>query len=176
MTVDSRDQLWEATFDTYYNSFYQELLSDELLIRWQRVDDIAKLLVALFAGSSAITGLVNFYASTLNLEWAWPVLTGFAALVAIVHKELAVPFRLRDHGENKRSFSALRLDLETFRYLMKIDANFAVDEFTKKFEEFRKRYSEEYRRLRVDSFVTTRLRASCQSELDEKIAQIIVKT
>lgn len=175
MATDSRDQLWDATFETYYNSYYQELLSDVLLIHWQRVDDVAKLLVAIFAGSSAIAGLVNFYAKTLNIEWAWPVLTGFAALVAIIHKELAVPFRLRDHGENKRSFSALRLDLETFRFRMQIDPNFQIDDFTTKFEELRKRYSEEYRRLRVDSFVTSRLRVACQAELNEKMAPIIVK-
>ena len=70
MAIDPRDQIWNATFETYYNSYYQELLSDVLLVRWQRVDDFAKLLVAIFAGTSAIAGLVNFYAKTLNIEWA----------------------------------------------------------------------------------------------------------
>lgn len=174
MTIDPRDQIWNATFETYYNSYYQELLSDVLLVRWQRVDDLAKLLVAIFAGTSAIAGLVNFYAKTLNIEWAWPILTGLAAVLSIAHKELAVPFRLRDHGENRRSFASLRLDLETFRYKMQFDTDFSIADFTAEFEEFRKRFSEEYRRLRVDSFVTANLRATCQAELDRKVASITI--
>ena len=174
MAIDPRDQIWNATFETYYNSFYQELLSDVLLVRWQRVDDLVKLLVAIFAGTSAIAGLVSLYAKTLNIEWAWPVLTGLAAVLSIAHKELAVPFRLRDHGENKRSFAALRLDLETFRYKMQFDPDFPVADFTAKFEEFRKRYGEEYRRLRVDSFVTSSLQTTCQAELDSKVASITI--
>ena len=176
MAVDSRDQLWDATFETYYNCYYQEIFSDVLLTRWQRVDDGTKLVVAFFAAGSAIAGLVNYYAKSLDIDWAWPLLTGIAAVIALFHKELAVPFRLRDHSENKRSFSALRLDLETFRYLMKINPDFPLDDFTKKFEEFRKRYSEEYRRLRVDAFVTSRLRQRCQAELNDRLVAITAES
>ena len=43
MTGDSRDSLWEATFETYYDSYYQEILAYELINHWQYLDETAKL-------------------------------------------------------------------------------------------------------------------------------------
>jgi hypothetical protein len=162
----------------YYQSYFQEILSDALLTRWQRFDDFTKLIIAFTASSSAITGLIVYFSngSNLNITWLWPLLSGIAALFAIFHKELAVPYRLRDHGENMRAFSSLRLDLETFRFLMQIDPEFSISEFTKNFEGFRKRYSEEYRRLRVDSFVTKGLKETCQDDLNQLIKPTTVQT
>jgi hypothetical protein len=171
MPSDPRDQLWNCVYELYYQSYFQEILSDALLTRWQRFDDLTKLIVALTASSSAVAGLIAYYSTsnTLNITWLWPLLSGIAALFAIFHKELAVPYRLRDHGENMRSFSSLRLDLTTFRSLMQIDPEFPISEFTKSFEGFRKRYSEEYRRLRSDSFVTIGLKEKCQADLNQRI-------
>ncbi|MBL1263624.1 hypothetical protein [Candidatus Methylomicrobium oryzae] len=171
MPVDPRDQLWIAVYETYYQSYYQEILSDALLTRWQRFDDLTKLIVALTASSSAVAGLVAYFSTNnnLNITWLWPVLSGIAALFAICHKEMAVQYRLRDHSDNMKAFSSLRLDLETFRSLIQIEPEFPIDEFKKTFEEFRKRYSEEYRRLRIDSFLTDGLRETCQAELNRRI-------
>lgn len=170
MAHDPRDELWNLIYKLHYDSYYQELLSGELLNRWQRFDDLTKLIVALTASGSAVAGLVAYLSANKDITWLWPLLSGIAAVFAILHKEMAVSHRLRDHEDDYQAFASLRLDLETFRSRMQIDPDFPIDEFTKTYEGFRKRYIDEYQRLTIDSCLTKGLREACQADLNQRIA------
>lgn len=140
MTVDPRDELWEATFKTYYDAYYIELLEDALIARWQVVDEVTKVLVALTAGGSAVSGWALW--TQPHFKTIWAILAGIAALLAIVHSALAVPGRISDHAEAKRRFASLRIGLETFCYRMRVAPEFPVPEFMEELAQHRRVFSD----------------------------------
>ncbi len=56
--ADPRDQLWKVAFYTYYQAYYVEMLISALIDRWQIVDETTKVLVALTASGSVVSGWV----------------------------------------------------------------------------------------------------------------------
>jgi hypothetical protein len=174
MPFDPRDELWVAAFETYYDAFYQEKLSDELIDWWQRLDEFTKILVTATASGSAITGWALW--NTPHFKTLWSVLAGIAALFSIIHASLGVPERLKYHGEIKRRSAGLRIELETFRYRMKINPNFIIDEFTKEFVEYRKRFSSDIIQLLKNDLLETRwLQVKIQDNLNFQLADQIIK-
>jgi hypothetical protein len=164
MPVDPRDELWNAAFDTYYDSYYQELLRDALVDRWQRVDDLTKVATALTASGSAVSGWALW--NEPHLKVAWAVLAGTAALLTIIHATLNVPERVRNHAETKRAFAALRANLETFRYRMRVDPEFPVPSFLDEFVVFRTRFSELLQLLKNDILLTSGAERMTQQHLN----------
>jgi hypothetical protein len=164
MTIDPRDELWEAAFDTYYDAYYQELLRDRLVDRWQRVDDIAKVLAALTASGSAVSGWALW--NQPGFKTVWALLAGFAAILTIVHAALSVPARVRDRAEAKRLFAGLRISLETFRYCMRVDPGFPVEKFLHDFVEYRARHSDSIQLLKNDILITKRMQTKTQAHLN----------
>lgn len=174
MAVDPRDQIWEATYETYYAAFYEELVSDSLINRWQWLDEITKVLVALTASGSAISGWALW--NQPEFRYLWAFLAGLSAILAIAHTALDVPGRLRDHGDTRRFFSGLRIDLETFRYRMKVNAEFPVEQFTGELVEYRRRFGEGNNQLRSDILLTNDLREKCQSELNQRLGDSVIQS
>ncbi len=152
MPADPRDELWSVSFGTYYHVYYQELLADHVINRWQKADDITKVLVALTTTGSAVTGWALWTEPTLKVVWA--ILAGIAAVLSIIHTTLGVPARLKDHGDIERRFATLRIALETFRQQMRIDSDFPIKEFKDKYDEYRTRYSEYVQTLKHDILIT----------------------
>jgi hypothetical protein len=54
MDFDPRDELWNAAFNTYYDAYYEEIAADKMISRWQILDELTKVLVALTASGSAM--------------------------------------------------------------------------------------------------------------------------
>ncbi len=167
MTFDPRDELWNAAFNTYYDAYYEEIAADKMINRWQILDEITKVLVAFTASGSAISGWALW--SNQNFKYIWLILAGAGAVLALTHSTLGVSGRLKDWGEIKRWFATIRIDLETFRYRMTVDPEFPVDNFTKEFIDYRRRYGEGIQRLKNDIFRSNRLEKKAQSELNERL-------
>lgn len=167
MTFDPRDELWNAAFNTYYDAYYEEMAADKMINRWQILDEITKVLVALTASGSAISGWALW--SNQNFKYVWLIFAGAGAVLALIHSTLGVPGRLKDWGEIKRWFAMIRIDLETFKYRMTVDPEFSINNFTEEFVDYRKRYSEGIQRLKNDIFRSNRLEKKTQGELNERI-------
>ena len=170
---DAFKALWDASFDTYYDCFYYEAVSDRLVNRWQLADDVTKVLVAVTASGSALSGWTLW--SHPGYKVVWVTLAGFAAGLAIVHTTLAVTFRLRDWGEIKRGFASLRVELETLRYRMEFDADAETTDLRRDFVQARGRYRDVVLRLRNDSLLTRRLKVSAQEEVDRQTKAAVAK-
>ena len=173
MAVDPRDQIWEAAYDTYYSAYFEEILADALINRWQWVDEVTKVLVALTASGSAISGWALW--ADQNLKLIWTILAGIAAILAIIHTSLTVPGRIKDQSDIRRWFSGLRIDLETFRYRMQVDPQFPIEQFTSELVELRRRFGEGNERLKNDILITKHLRTQCQMELNERLGDKIIE-
>lgn len=171
MNSDPRDELWQVSFETYYDVYFQEMVADRLVGRWQRADEVTKLIVALTASGSAVSGWALW--SEPHLKVLWAVFAGAAAAFSIGHSTLGVPARLKDLGELKRRFAGVRIDLETMRYAMRIDPEFPLDEFATKFGELRQKYADGFQLLKNDILETRRFDNAIQDELNRQLGDTI---
>jgi hypothetical protein len=166
--ADPLEELWRASFETYYDSLFEEVTADALITRWASVDEVTKLLVMVTASGSAVSGWALW--NQPGYRMLWVVLSGVAALLSIVHTALGVPGRIKTHAEDKRRFASLRTDLETFRYRIRVQQDqLDVGQFTREFLEYRKRYSENVQLLGNDIARTLRFELKMQGEVNARL-------
>jgi hypothetical protein len=170
----SRESLWEAAFETYYDAFFEELTADALMTRWGYVDDVTKSLVALTAVGSAVSGWTLW--AQPGYRALWLVLSGVAAVLSIVHSALGIPGRLKMQAESKTRIAGLRTDLETFRYRMRVNPEFDVGPFTEQFIEYRRQYSEHVKLLPNDILRSKSLEKRTQAALNLRLKNEIVES
>jgi hypothetical protein len=168
---NQREQLWLASFETYYDALFEEMLADALINRWGRLDDFTKIMVALTASGSAISGWALWGAPGWKLIWL--ACSGFAAVLSIVHTALDVPDRIKTHADDKRRFAQLRTSLETFRYRLRVE-QFNADLLNKEFLVFRGTYSDDIGLLKNDTFRTRGFEIKVQMYLNEQVKDQIV--
>lgn len=162
--MDPRDQLWQKAYDTFYDSYFQELFGDALTSRWRTIDEVAKLLVAATATGSVVSAWTLWGTPEGRIGWA--VIAGAAAVMSIFHATLGVPAKLRDWTEVKQSFTTLRIDIETFRHNMAIDSAFDLAAYTSTYNKLRDRYRDAMARIQNDMFRTRRRAEKIQDYLD----------
>jgi len=172
MAEDTKDKLWELAFETYYDSYYEEIVADKLVYRWQLFDQISKVLIALTASGSAVSGWALW--NQPGFRNIWVVLAGLGAVLSVIHAALSVSSRLKEWRDVKTSFVVLRIDLETFRNRMALQPDFPLDKFIEEYEQYRKRYSEAMSRIENDLLLTPRLKNRSQDALDIVINDKIV--
>ncbi len=167
-----RNQLWQVSFETFYDAYYEEIVADSLINRWQWLDEGTKLLVAVTAIGSVISGWALW--NKPDFAYVWTSMSGLAAVLALIHAALGIPGRLKEWGNIQQFFTGLRVDLATFRYRMQIDPDFSIDEFTEEFVMYRGRYADGVKRLvRNDIFRTKGLENRSQNHLNKRLADMI---
>jgi hypothetical protein len=105
----------------------------------------------------------------------WGIIAGLTAVLAILHRTLGVPRRLRDWEDIQRHFASLRTDLDTFRYEMRVNPEFPVEEFKQRFADYRKRYGEGVHKLTSDILLTKRLKRNAQAQLNERLGHTVTQ-
>jgi hypothetical protein len=140
MAVDIRDKLWEAAFRVYYDVYYSEMLANKLVTRWQLVDEVTRVLVAITASTSAVSGWALW--EKPNFKTIWALIAGFSAVLALVHTALSVPRKLKDWIDVGSQFLKLRLEFESLRDQMRSDAKFDINTTKAGIEGYRHRYGE----------------------------------
>ena len=164
--TDPRAELWVASFDTYYDSLFEETLADALINKWGRLDDVTKVVVAITASGSAISGWALWGQPGWKIVWL--VCSGLAAVLSILHSALGVPGRIKAHSDDKRRFASLRTSLETFRYRLRIE-HFDADKFGKEFADYRRLYADDIGLLSNDTFRTTKFEKGIQEQVNLRI-------
>lgn len=165
--MDARDKLWELSFNIFYDAYFEEIVADQVQRRWEILDEITKVLVALTASGSAVSGWALW--NQPGFRSIWVTIAAIGALLAIIHASLRVPERVKDWGSNEAAFTGLRIDLETFRYRMELDPEFSVEEFTKDFVQFRQRFGDLLQRRKSDVLLTNRLKDNAQTEVNARL-------
>ena len=166
-----RDQLWRVSVETFYRVYYAESLTNSLIKSWQRWDEIAKFVIAITATTSVVSGWTLWNLPQFKIIWS--IIAGSGAVFAILHTNLKVPDRLKDLISNVQYLKGLRINLETFRYKMEVDPNFAIEEFNDEFFRYRDQYSEGSKRLENDILLTKRRRTKVQEELNAELRDLI---
>ena len=159
-----RNQLWQIASEPFYQCYYAELVASHLSRHWLIVDELARVMIALTAAGSVVSGWALW--NNPQFKILWSIIAGLGAVLAILHTALRVPERLKELNNTQQSFTGLRIDLETFRYKMKLNPNFSTEAFNPDFLTLRKRYSEGSQRVPNDILLTKRLRRNAQVELN----------
>jgi hypothetical protein len=171
MTFDPRDIIWNSTFDTYYDCYFEEMVADKLLYRWCLLDDINKWLIALTASGSAVSGWALWDKPELNLIWI--ILSSLSAFLAITHSSLGVQQKIKSWEVSKKAFVDLRIEFEWLRQDISIHPDFDIPEVEQRLNSLRQRYSENMSRLSPDTLRTRKLDSSIQTKLNDTIANQI---
>ncbi len=164
MEFNQRDEIWNATWKSYYDTYFQEILSERLVLRWQRVDELSKVLIALTASGSALSGWALWNQPDFKAIWA--ILAGIGAILAIFHKSLEVSHKISDWVFSRSQFCSLRFDYEILLNKMRFDPDFSAEKCNKDLDDLIKRFADSYQKIKVDAFLTGRLRNKTQDELD----------
>ena len=168
MTTDPRDNLWNYSFETYYNSYFEELLSDKLIKQWARIDIGVKILVALTATGSAVTGWTLWQKPEFKEIWA--AISGIAAVAGIISTTVQFGNFIKDHTKANKEFAVIRNELENFRYGLNQDPQFDVKVKDAEFMKLKKKYEDCCtNNSNTDWTVTDRLRNKVQLELNRII-------
>lgn len=163
----SRDELWQVSFEVYYDSYYGEILASKMLDIWLRVDSVAKIAIALATSGSALLGWVSW---RYGFPWVgWSVFASAASLLAILHATLAVPQKIKDWGECQRRFFFLRVDLETYRSRMRIDPSFPIEDYLAEFIRYREQYKEGAHLVPSDFLLQRYTKLKAQELLNRRI-------
>ncbi|MGL1893912.1 MAG: hypothetical protein OCD02_19900 [Spirochaetaceae bacterium] len=166
---DTRNEIWNSTWNSYYDTFYQELLAEELEVRWKRFDDISRILIAITASTSAISGWALW--SNKDFKIIWVFLAAIGALLSLVTKSLDIPRRISDWNDSKKYFTTLRIDYQIFLDELGFNPEFSTIDATVTVRNLRLRYAEGYKEMLNDSFITQKLKIMIQDSVNNNMKQ-----
>ncbi|MEY2482469.1 MAG: hypothetical protein QOK24_997 [Verrucomicrobiota bacterium] len=167
-STDPRTALYHECWKAYYNAYYSHLLADLVAGRWQTLDQIAKLLVALFSTGSAVAGW-SFWTANTGGKMTWAVCAGVATVLSIVQSALAVSDRLKTMLESRGRMLRIRLQFETLFSGMRLDPEFDVVKVREKFATLQQEYVEAAAQMPKDWIYTSRDEANVQKTLNQKL-------
>jgi hypothetical protein len=156
---------WKPSFDTLYDAYFYEVTSEFVITRWSRLHVTTAILGAITASGSAVTGWALW--SDPKGKAVWALIAGTATLVTIIHGALGVPAKIKEEEQRRQNFSALRVDLETFRHSLTLGMD--IKTATKEFDELRHRLSQYIARTPPDLALTKRARSRLQLKVNDKL-------
>jgi hypothetical protein len=109
----SVNPLWTKSWEVLYKAYYYELTAEHVVARWERIDIAVIFLVTATASGSAVAGWSLW--SDPGWRIVWLVIAGLATIMSIGHGAVAVPRRVKEQEKIRRTFSWLRVSLETIR-------------------------------------------------------------
>jgi len=166
-SVDPRSLLRRECWKAYYSAYFSQLLADLATDRWQKLDQVSKVLVALFSTGSAVAGW-SFWASNTG-KAVWSVFAGIAVVLSIVQSALGVSERLKTMLESRTRMLRLRLQLETLYSAMRMNPEFDVVETKEKLEALQHEYVEAAAQVPKDWIYTSRDEVNVQETLNQKL-------
>ncbi|MDQ2712807.1 MAG: hypothetical protein M3Y24_11375 [Acidobacteriota bacterium] len=102
--------LLKRAYRLIYDSSLQQLIAEELLDRWGRVNLICSALLALFAAGSMVTGWSFWKTQTGGVLWG--ILSGTVSVLAIINTALQIPDRVKAQSDLSVKFRDIELRAE----------------------------------------------------------------
>ena len=168
LSTDPRTALYQECWKAYYSAYYSHLLADLVAGRWQTLDQISKLLVALFSTGSAVAGW-TFWTLNTGGRITWAVCAGIASVLSIIQSALGVSDRLKTMLESRSRMLRIRLQLETQFSGMRLDPEFDVVKAREKFATVQQEYVEAAAQMPKDWIYTNRDEINVEKILKQKL-------
>jgi hypothetical protein len=159
---------WEPSYKLLSESLIQELASEALTARWEKIDFFASFLVAATATGSAVGAWALW--STQSGKVVWGIIAGTASVASIVHTTLKVPGRIKDQEELHRLFQQERLAINKFRSDLEIGV-ISMHDATAEYERLQKEYQQIMAKTKTCIAYTTGLRRQATALRDAKLKE-----
>jgi cell shape-determining protein MreC len=161
----NHEEFRNAVWNTYYDSYFQELMCGELGKRYAKFDLAVSLLVASTASGSTIAGLSLW--STPQGKPVWLVIAVTSSIAAFLHSFLHASNKVKTLADLRREFLTLRVKLETLRQNLRIQSS--LDEQRTQFDKLRDRYTTLVSGAPSDLIATNSIRARVQRSLNAEL-------
>jgi hypothetical protein len=165
----ARDKLWTAAYRRWYESYFNEIVANRLVSRWQAFSDPSKVIIAVTASSSVIAGWTLWNQPGYRIFWI--ILAGIGAILSVINSSLTIPERIKDWLSTRSEFSHVRVETEVLMNRMKLHPDFNISEMEKALETQDRRFGEAVDRIRNDFLHTAELDSVCKSELDKTVLE-----
>lgn len=154
------------SFRLVYDSYMQELISEELLNYWSRFDAVSSILIAVTSSGSTVAGLALWKTGTGGVLWA--VFSVTATVLAVVSTVLQIPNRIKSQTDLSVAFRDIELQAELFyEGLDTAEATKADEDYRALDHEFR----ETLRKAPNDLIMTEKWRERIQGRINEKMKE-----
>lgn len=168
MTKEKLDILWNSVYDTYYDVYYEEIFSNFIIQRLERIDFICRLLIAITTSGSAIAGWSVW--EKPGYKEIWVFICAFSAVSMIFYSSLNISRRLKEQFEINKVFSRLRIDFETFRYKVVLEDKSYID-LNKRFFELREEYAKHTELLQRQFLIDNGLKNKVKNEINIRLIE-----
>ncbi|MGL6075705.1 MAG: hypothetical protein ACRC8S_16235 [Fimbriiglobus sp.] len=168
-----RNLLWRESFRLLYDSYYEQLLAEQLLARWYWVDLISRWLVAVTASGSAIAAWAVWAKEGFTIVWA--IVAALSSLLSISHSVLNVGNRLKELVEDRSVFMGIRTSASSIRRKMRLNPKFDIEKMTMEVDQLSKMFSDAeskvniqdiWRRRELEKRVQVQLNLTLKEELE----------
>ena len=166
--IEVWNELWNAAHDVHYRCYFEELCAEFLVSRWRLIDSVSKFLTAATASTSAIAAWTIWLTSTTT-EVSWAIISGIAALLALIHSSLGITERIKEDTLVFATFQQLRLDLETFQLKMKIREYDKLSQCKSDYLDIRAKFGKCHALKRPDFILTQKHEADIQEQLNKSL-------
>ena len=162
------DELWATVHSDHYACYYEECVAEFLVSRWRLLDTITKFVTALTASGSAVAGWAIWSDPTLG-KAVWAILSGLAAITALVHMSLGISDRIKEDTLIFSTFQQLRLDLENFKKKMRLRQHETLKAYIADYLEVASKFGKAYALKRPDFFLTLKQERRIQEDINNRL-------
>ena len=161
-------ELWSSAHNYHYACFYEEMTANFLVGRWRLVDTVSKFLTTLTASGSAVAAWAVWADASFG-AMIWAIVSGVAALLALVHTSLGISDRIKEDTLIYSNFQQLRLDLEQFKINMLIRSSDSLSDYKKQYQDIFAKFGKAYALKRPDFFITKEREEIIQADLNKRL-------
>ncbi len=139
--TESRTEIDNNAYRTWWNSKYQEFVCSKLFGKWQTTDTFVQVGIALTASGSAIAGWSLWELPEMKVIWA--VMSGLISILAICHKSIGVSYKIKTWCESSKAYSMIKNQLEILKFDINTSYEKNTDNIHKKLREIMADYADE---------------------------------
>ncbi len=161
-------ELWTLVYNDHYACYYEEAVADHLVARWRLFVTVAKFLTTLTASGSAVAAW-SIWASSNSGQSSWAIISGLAAIIALVHMSLGISDRIKEDTLIYATFQQLRLDLEIFKKKMRLRQNETLTAYLNDYRDITGKFGKAYALKRPDFFLTLSQEQRIQSDINKRL-------
>src|SRR6267142_2609978 len=161
------NELWVSAYNDHYACVYEESVAEFLVARWRLVDTVAKFCTALTTGGSTVAAWAFWNTSVGHRVWA--IVSGVAAVIALVHMSLGITERIKEDTLIYATFQQLRRDLEILKKKMRLKQSDSLTVYLNDYLDITAKFGKAYALKRPDFFLTVKREKIIQADINTRL-------
>ncbi|HKS36495.1 MAG TPA: hypothetical protein VJW76_04855, partial [Verrucomicrobiae bacterium] len=134
------NELWDTVHSDYYACYYEEQCANYLGSLWRMIDTLTRFLSTLTASGSAVAAW-TFWANNQAGATMWVVISGVAAIIALLHTSVGISDRIKEDTLIYSTFQQIRFDLESFKKKMRLHVHEKLSSYVAEYLEISSKFA-----------------------------------